>query len=150
MSNCSGRAPPASTPCEKAQPCSLCFCRLTAQGSMAPAYTPIRGPFLKHAFAKSVDKGEDAWLQQRDLPCADGTLSPNPYPRTRKPSVPQKHTAPCPCGCCVAHFSVRFAVRQMTVLKRAAAYEARHADVALIGRAVSSKREALWQLSRRC
>lgn len=38
---------------------------------MASIYTskaaPIRGPYLKHAFAKSVLKGEDAWLQQRDL-----------------------------------------------------------------------------------
>ena len=50
------------------------FCCASAQGSMAPAYTPTHGPFLKHAFAKSVDKGEDAWLQQRDLPCADGAL----------------------------------------------------------------------------
>ena len=28
---------------------------------------PIRGPYLKHAFAKYVLKGEDAWLQQRDV-----------------------------------------------------------------------------------
>ncbi|KAK9830885.1 hypothetical protein WJX81_001707 [Elliptochloris bilobata] len=42
---------------------------------MTSAYTPIRGPFLKHAFAKSVDKGEDAWVQQRDLPCAGGPAS---------------------------------------------------------------------------
>lgn len=40
---------------------------------MAAAYTPIRGPFLKHAFAKSVDKGEDAWLQQREVPSGAGT-----------------------------------------------------------------------------
>ena len=33
---------------------------------------PIRGPYLKHAFAKYVLKGEDAWLQQRDV---DNTLS---------------------------------------------------------------------------
>lgn len=39
---------------------------------MSSPYTPIRGPFVKHAFAKSVDKGEDAWVQQRDLPCGAG------------------------------------------------------------------------------
>ena len=33
---------------------------------------PIRGPYLKHAFAKYVLKGEDAWLQQRDV---DNTMS---------------------------------------------------------------------------
>ena len=33
---------------------------------------PIRGPYLKHAFAKYVLKGEDAWLQQRDV---DNTVS---------------------------------------------------------------------------
>ena len=32
---------------------------------MAGAHEPIRGPFIKHAFAKSVTKGEDFWLQQR-------------------------------------------------------------------------------------
>jgi hypothetical protein len=41
---------------------------------MATIYTskiaPIRGPYLKHAFAKSVLKGEDAWLQQRDIQLA--------------------------------------------------------------------------------
>ena len=31
---------------------------------------PIRGPHLKHAFAKYVLKGEDAWLQQRDVTTA--------------------------------------------------------------------------------
>ncbi len=31
---------------------------------------PIRGPYLKHAFAKYVLKGEDAWLQQRDVTTA--------------------------------------------------------------------------------
>ncbi len=39
--------------------------------SMATTYVgksaPIRGPYLKHAFAKYVLKGEDAWLQQRDV-----------------------------------------------------------------------------------
>ncbi|KAK9844809.1 hypothetical protein WJX74_007066 [Apatococcus lobatus] len=34
---------------------------------MASAYVPIQGPYIKHAFAKSVYKGEDFWLQQRDL-----------------------------------------------------------------------------------
>ena len=33
---------------------------------------PIRGPYLKHAFAKYVLKGEDSWLQQRDV---DNTIS---------------------------------------------------------------------------
>ena len=37
---------------------------------MASIYTgkqaPIRGPYIKQAFAKSLYKGEDAWLQQRD------------------------------------------------------------------------------------
>ena len=37
------------------------------------ACAPIRGPYLKHAFAKLVHKGEDAWLQQRD---AEVPLSP--------------------------------------------------------------------------
>lgn len=40
---------------------------------------PIRGPFVKHAFAKSVHKGEDAWLQQRDVVVSvptSGGLSP--------------------------------------------------------------------------
>ena len=83
VASCSGRALSASIPSSKLQPCSVCFCRLAAQGSMAPAYTPIRGPFLKHAFAKSVDKGEDAWLQQRDLPCADGAR-----PESTPPLVP--------------------------------------------------------------
>jgi hypothetical protein len=38
---------------------------------MASIYTakqaPIRGPYVKQAFAKSLYKGEDAWLQQRDV-----------------------------------------------------------------------------------
>jgi hypothetical protein len=33
---------------------------------------PRRGPYLKHAFAKYVLKGEDSWLQQRDV---DNTIS---------------------------------------------------------------------------
>ena len=72
VANRSGRELPASIASGQLPPCCMCSCRFAAQGSMAPAYTPIRGPFLKHAFAKSVDKGEDAWLQQRNLPCADG------------------------------------------------------------------------------
>jgi len=42
---------------------------------------PIRGPYLKHAFAKYVLKGEDAWLQQRDvetkISASKGRLSPS-------------------------------------------------------------------------
>ena len=38
-----------------------------ASGNTGILAIPIRGPYLKHAFAKSVHKGEDAWLQQRDL-----------------------------------------------------------------------------------
>lgn len=38
---------------------------------MASIYTgkqaPIHGPYVKQAFAKSIYKGEDAWLQQRDI-----------------------------------------------------------------------------------
>lgn len=38
---------------------------------MASIYTakqaPIRGPYVKQAFAKSLYKGEDTWLQQRDV-----------------------------------------------------------------------------------
>ena len=37
-------------------------------------YNPIHGLYTKQAFAKSLHKGEDAWLQQPGLtwsPCAD-------------------------------------------------------------------------------
>ncbi|KAK9918098.1 hypothetical protein WJX75_001295 [Coccomyxa subellipsoidea] len=48
---------------------------------MASIYTakqaPIRGPYVKQAFAKSLYKGEDAWLQQRDVsvPASGGNAS---------------------------------------------------------------------------
>ena len=34
---------------------------------MSTAHVPIRGPYVRHAFAKSVTKGEDYWLQQRSV-----------------------------------------------------------------------------------
>lgn len=37
---------------------------------MASLYDPILGPYYKHAFAKSVVKGEDTWLQQKDVSLA--------------------------------------------------------------------------------
>lgn len=49
---------------------------------MASIYTgkqaPIRGPYVKQAFAKSIYKGEDAWLQQRDVqvPASGGVFWP--------------------------------------------------------------------------
>ena len=38
-----------------------------ASGNTGILAVPIRGPCLKHAFAKSVHKGEDTWVQQRDM-----------------------------------------------------------------------------------
>ena len=40
---------------------------------MASVYDPLRGFAVKHAFAKSVHKGEDAWSQKREVaaPAAD-------------------------------------------------------------------------------
>ena len=35
--------------------------------TMSASHDFIRGPFVKHAFAKSVTKGEDFWLQQRGV-----------------------------------------------------------------------------------
>ena len=34
---------------------------------MASIYTRLRGFHVKHAFAKSVHKGEDAWSQKRGV-----------------------------------------------------------------------------------
>ncbi len=63
---------------------------------MAAAYTPVRGPFLKHAFAKSVDKGEDAWLQQREVPSGAGMALAGPRRSCESCSL----TRPAHC-CCV-------------------------------------------------
>jgi len=60
---------------------------------MAAAYTPVRGPFLKHAFAKSVDKGEDAWLQQREVPSGAGRAPAGP----RRPCASRSLSRPALC-----------------------------------------------------